>query len=644
MERKLTAILAADVAGYSRLMGTDEEGTLDALRAHREVVDGLVVAHRGRVFSSAGDSVVAEFPSAVEAINCAVEIQQEMDERNEAVAEDKRLQFRIGLNIGDVMAEGGNLFGDGVNMAARVQELAEPGGICVARNVYNQVKHKVGVAFESLGPHHVKNITEPVVVYRVLADGLAARPRVLMLLRQARQRVVRFGALAVVLLIAGGALAWRFYFQEPAGLPLPDKPSIAVLPFDNLTDDPQWDRLAGGITEDVITDLSMFRDLFVMARNSTEVYKDIAVDPRQVGRELGVQYVLEGSIQATDKTVRITAQLIDAATGRHVWSERYDGPLEDIFAVQSAVSKEVATRLANWEGVVAGAERARVHRAPPASLQAFDYFLLGMEQKSRFNRDDNIKAQELFRKATELDPRLARAYVGLAWTYCLEVDFAYASSPAQSVAECLEFAKTAVALDPGDADAHTVLSTAYTYVSDFARAETEIEHALALNPNSAETLMIYAYNGAWMFGKPELGRERGEQALRLNPTNYPTWYNQALRTAYYFAGDFEKSLVAAQRVAFPVASDFALLAAVNAQLGRDDEARTAAASVRQADPDWSAEEFLNDYGKFRRDTEMNLYFDGLRKAGVPICASDSLLAARPDLKRLAVCEQERAKS
>jgi TolB-like protein/class 3 adenylate cyclase len=496
VERWLAAILAADVVGYSRLMERDEQDTSTRLRAHREeLFEPAIEKHQGRVFKLMGDGLLAEFGSVVDAVECAVLLQREMAARNSSVAEDRRMQLRIGINLGDVIVEGEDRHGEGVNIAARLEQLAEPGGIYISRAVHDHVRNKLALGFEPLGERQVKNIAQPVAVYRVRLDTVPAVGKAV----PRRRKLPRRWALAAaaVLVIVGGATMWAVFRREPAPtLPLPDKPSVAVLPFDNLTNDPKWDRLAGGITEDVITDLSMSRDLFVIAGNSTAVYKGKAVDPRQVGLDLGVQYVLDGSIQATGNLARVTAQLIDSGTGRHVWSDRFERPLTDIFEIQEEVSNAVAARLSGWQGVIPEARRALAHRKQPESLQAFDYFLLGMEHQNRANKDDNIKAQELYRKAIELDPQLARAYVGLAWTHCVEIDFAYSRDPDASAKECLRLASKAVDLDPSDADAHAAVAGAYTFLREWEKSETEIEKAIALNPNNTDVLEIYAYVGA----------------------------------------------------------------------------------------------------------------------------------------------------
>jgi adenylate cyclase len=383
VDRRLAAIMAVDVVGYSRLVGADEAGTLARVKAHRiELAEPLVTEYHGRVVKLTGDGALVEFGSAVDAVECAVAIQNGMAEREGGEPEDRRIRLRIGINVGDIVHEDDDILGDGVNVAARLEGLAEPGGICIARNVHDQVKAKLDLAFEPMGEHRVKNIAEPITVYRVLPDsGGAVRTRPLGLASVLRGRRPAAIAAAVVMLLGAGAAGAWYGLWRPASepvvaeaaakppLPLPDKPSIAVLPFENLSGDPKEERLAGGLTEDVITDLSRYRELFVIARNSTDAYRGKHVDVRQIARELGVQYVLEGSLQTDGKRVRITAQLIDAMTGNHVWSERYDRALDDLFAVQDEVTQQIAGTLGGYEGRLAQASRERARRKPPESLQ-----------------------------------------------------------------------------------------------------------------------------------------------------------------------------------------------------------------------------------------------------------------------------------
>ena len=406
-----------------------------------------------------------------------------MAEREAAVQEDRRIAFRIGINVGDIIVDDGDILGDGVNVAARLEGLAEPGGICIARNVWNQVKAKLDFAFAPMGEHRVKNIAEPVIVYRV---DLEATGRAL---RRRSSGPASLGAVAaaVVLLLAAGdrrlvpARAGhprrrrfrrlrRLSGEARPALPLPDKPSIAVLPFDNLSGDPKQERLAGGLTEDVITDLSRFRELFVIARNSTEVYKGKAVDLRAVAHDLGVRYVLEGSLQIDDDRARVTAQLIDGTTGNHVWAERYERPLGDLFAIQDEVTQTIAASLGGMHGVVARAGRDVARRKPPGNLQAYDDYLLGIESKHRFTQEGNETAKQLFAKAIDLDPGFARAYVGLAMARSVDIDNGWTSSRQELLDDWLKAVHTALALDPSDSQARMMLGIYYQYVGDLAHS------------------------------------------------------------------------------------------------------------------------------------------------------------------------------
>jgi TolB-like protein/class 3 adenylate cyclase/Tfp pilus assembly protein PilF len=637
MERKLAAILAADVAGYSRLMGADEVGTLDMLRSSREAVDGLVAARRGRIFNSAGDSVVAEFGSAVEAIHCAVEIQQEMARRNEPVARGKRLEFRIGVNIGDVMAEGGNLFGDGVNVAARVQELAKPGGICASRNVYNQVKNKVGFAFEALGEYRVKNIAEPITVYRVLAGSMAASPLPLRWLAAARRHRLKVPALAVVVLLAAGATTWTV-LQEEA--PNSGKPAIAVLPLQNMGGDEATGRLADGLAEDIITDLARFRDLDVIARNSTAVYKDKAVDVRQVGKDLSVGYVLEGSIQRRADQIRITAQLVDAATGAHLWSERWDRPIEDTFAVQTEVSERVAGALGSVNGAESiGADAIRkAKRRLPASLTAYDYYLLAVEGKGQFTKEAMFAAVDNASKAIALDPNFARAYAVRARagynTTHYGVDFETAMQAMEADA------RRAVELDPNDPETRGALAWYLTIRGRLAESENEVMTALNANPANV-SVMIFAAAVLAVSGRPEEGAALADKVLRIDPRATAGSLN-TIKDAYFFTRRFEDTIAVISRIPENARGRGSrlFLCASYALLGQHDEAARARAELLAKYPSISAELMLNQDWAFARPQEENLFLDGFRAAGVPVCAQDVDLAKFAKPRRLPECVKQ----
>jgi TolB-like protein/class 3 adenylate cyclase len=457
VERRLAAILAADVVGYSRLMGEDEAGTHARLKAHRkEFIEPLVGEYRGRVVKLTGDGALVEFASAVDAVECAVAIQRGMAERQALEPEHRRLRLRIGINVGDIILEEGDIYGGGVNVAARLEGLAEPGGICVARSVYHQVKGKLALAFEPMGEHQVKNIAEPVETFRVPLDGVAAAP-VVSRPAPASVRVRRWlmpaaGAALAALGLIGGI--WYFW---PGAPPPEGRPGIVVLPFNNFGGDEATGRLADGITEDIITDLARFRDLDVIARNSTEVYKGKPVDVRQVGKDLKVGYVLEGSIQRQGDSVRVTGQLIDAETGAHVWSERWDRPAEDIFAVQTEVAEQVAAALGGdlTMGQITRAEVQRAKRLRPNDLTAYDYFQLGKESKATVSNID--QGIDYLTEAITLDPQLARAYSIRAWLYNFSIMFG--ADATTGLKQMVADAEKAVEIDPQDCESLGTLAS-----------------------------------------------------------------------------------------------------------------------------------------------------------------------------------------
>src|SRR5215468_3247157 len=405
VERKLAAILAADVAGYSRLMGVDEAGTLAQLKAHRrELIDPKIAEHRGRVVKTTGDGILIEFPSVVEAVGCAVELQQSMSERNSDVPGDHRIEFRVGINLGDIIIDGDDIHGDGVNIAARLEAMAEPGMVCLSAAAWEQVRGKVPFGADDLGEHQLKNIERPVRVFRITSGASTTVTR------------------------------------KP--LPLPDKPSIAVLPFQNLSGDPEQEYFADGMVEDIITALSRYRWLFVIARNSSFTYKGRAVDVKQVARELGVRYVLEGSVRKAASRVRIAGQLIDGSTGAHLWADRFEGALEDIFDLQDQVTASVVGAIAPR---LEQAEIERAKRKPTESLDAYDYYLRGMASSYRWTKEGFSEALRMFYRAIELDPDFASAHGAAAWCYCLRKVSGWMTDREQERAETEMLARRAVA-------------------------------------------------------------------------------------------------------------------------------------------------------------------------------------------------------
>ena len=510
MERRLAAILAADVQGYSHHTELDEETSTTTLRRYRAVVEELISAHRGHIFSSAGDGVVAEFPSVVEAIRCGVEIQNEIAERNAAVPEDGRMQFRIGVNLGDVIAEENNLYGTGVNVAVRLEQLAKPGGICLSQTVYDQVRKIVEIPFEDIGDHRLKNIAEPVHVYRILPGP--SPPWLKRLFSRASIRRQRFGvATGVLLLLLAVAAAGAFYLRQPAvlwdallggGLSLPEHAAIAVLPFNDMSATHDQQYLADGITEDLTTGLAKFPELIVMSRNATLTYKDKPTDTRQVGKDLNVRYLIEGSVQRADQNVRVTAQLIDASTGSQLWADGYDREISSIFAIRDDITRSIVGTLGGLGGKLAQAEVARLSAKNPNSFTAYDYLMRGWYEWHKFTRESNAAARDLFEQSRKIDPNYARAYAGLAWAYADDYDYEWTEDFEKTLKLTLEMAQTAVRLDPNDYQAQWALGWACLYNRQHERALAHYLRARELNPNDAELLAEMANFLIWI-GQPK---------------------------------------------------------------------------------------------------------------------------------------------
>jgi TolB-like protein/class 3 adenylate cyclase len=635
--RKLAAILSADAVGYSRLMAADEAATVETLKSYRDIIVRLVMRRGGRVVNAPGDALLAEFPSAVEAVQAAIEIQQSVEGHNIELEADRRMQFRIGVNLGDVIEESdGTIYGDGVNIAARLEALAEGGGVCISSTVYDAVEGKLALGFDFLGEHQVKNIAKPVRVYRVHAESKPPSARTRPKRRMQWQTAVP--ALALILLLLGAAGAWRW--SSPSVSPLSEKASIAVLPFDNIGGDSKWDRFADGITEDIITDLSHSKDLVVIARNSTEVYKGKPIDIRQIGRDLNVKYVLEGSVQSLGERIRVTAQLIEAASGSHIWSERYDRPLDDLFAVQNDVTQRIAATLTGYEGAVAEAERSLVRRKPPSDLTAYEYYLLGMEAKHKVTKEGLNEAEGLFRKALEIDPQLARAYVGLVDVQFYLIDLGLAPSVEEALSKMMDAGEKAVELDPDDGKTHLALGIAYAYHGKPQQALAEFDRAETLSPSDADLLLVIAWSIP-AFGESGRAVSLAEQSLKLNP-HYPDWYNQGLSYVFFFGEQYDKSVKYRLLVKEPLALDYAFLAMAYAYLGRTTDAETAAANVKKLDPTWIAELYLSDGGGYA-EKEAELFVTGARKAGLPDCVPADKLKDMPNLIRVKSCDEQRAK-
>ncbi len=642
MERKLAAILAADVVGYSAHMERDEAGTFERLRAGRkELFEPEIEKRHGRIFKLMGDGLLAEFSSVVDAVECAVSLQRGLAERNAARPEDQRLEVRIGINLGEVIVEGDDRYGEGVNVAARLQQLAEPGDICVSGKVAKEVEKKLAFGFESLGEQHVKNIAEPVSVYRVNLHGQPRRR--LLKARRLRNRWLMPAGLTVVVAVTAGAVLGIQGWWKSSGAAF-DEASIAVLPFENLGDDPKWERIADGITEDIITDLSQSDHVLVIARHSTNSYKGKSVDVRQVGADLGVRYVLKGSLQAIGDRVRIRAQLVDAATGADLWSERYDRPDQDIFAVQSDVTAKIANTLGSQVGVIRKSQFKLAQHKPPNSLTAYDTYLMAdavaLTPVGGITKDGLIEGEKLFHKAIELDPQMARAYVGLAYVYSLMYGYGFADSPEQALSKQMEAARKAVELDPNNNEAHGALGQALSWNGESAQALVEFDRAEALAPNDADTLALIAMNIA--AGESARAVRLAERAVLLNP-HYPNWYNYGLYWGYFFQEQFDKSLKYVKLVTGPSINEKSFLAMLYGYLNQPDEAKKAAAAVLKDDPEWTAEKFLTKWG-VDGEHETELVADGARKAGLRACATAAELKDNPNMIHVKSCDEERAKS
>jgi TolB-like protein/class 3 adenylate cyclase len=582
-QRRLAAIVSADVAGYSRLMGRDESGTLAALKSIRqEIIDPAIASHGGRIVKTTGDGLLLEFPSVVNAVRCAVEVQTAMADRTAGIAEDRRIAFRVGINIGDIIVEGDDIFGDGVNVAARLQEIAAPGGICISNRVHEDVRDRLDAAFDDGGTQALKNIARPVQVWR-LQPATAVPPKPV---------------------------------PAPTALPLPDKPSIAVLPFQNMSGDSEQEYFTDGITEDIITALSRFPTLLIIARNSSFTYKGKAVDIKQVGRELGVRYVLEGSVRRGGNRIRITAQLIDASTGNHVWADRYDRELTYVFAVQDEITATITARLGT------SIERVEIDasgRKSPSNLGAYDYYLRA--RASRHNssgREGGLQARAFCEKAIEIDPQFAPPYAEASYSYHREVAERWEVSRRQeAITKGLAMATRAMALDPALSIAHMTMSMLLFRARDYQGAATSGLRAIELNPNDPESYVARG-NMLYYTNNSREALALFQKAQLLNPF-YPPIYDYFLARCYLGHGELDHA-IAHSRACLRRLPNFwppqAILAAAYAHAGDKGEAQAALAEMIRLYPVGSLARYKQE-GDYQAGPETDYLYEGLRLAGLP---------------------------
>jgi len=585
-KRKLTAILSADVKGYSRLMGENEAATVKTLTSYRKIMAELIQQHHGRVIDSPGDNILAEFGSVVDAVQCSVAAQNEFKARNAELPENRRMQFRIGVNLGDVIEEENRIYGDGVNIAARLEALADPGGICISKTAFDQIESKLPLGYQFLGEQTVKNIAKPVGAYKVLME-----PRVF---DRDEGGEVKTGR------------------PDKQFLPLPDKPSIAVLPFVNMSRDPEQEYFSDGITQEIITALSKVPNLFVISHNSTFTYKGKPVKVKQMSEELGVRCVLEGSVQKSGDRVRITAQLIDALSGHHLWAERYDRDLKDIFALQDEITMKVITAL---QVELTAGEMVGMIAKGTKNIDAFIKYLQAYELIDGTSKEGNAQARKILEEAIVLDPEYSRLYMGLAMTHTYDVWHGTTESTEQSLARAFELAQKAISLDNSNAAIYTVLAVVYAMKRQYDKAIAECERAVSLDPNSAENIMRSGMVLNWA-GRAEEAIPYLQNAIRLNPFP-PALYLIQLANSYRDLGQYEKAIEASKKALQrePNAQFAYIHMAVSyIRLGQEKAARAAAAEILRINPKFS----LERYAKMLPFPQpvADLVIKDLRKAGL----------------------------
>ena len=627
VKRKLAAILSADGKGYSRLMGEDEKGTVRTLNAYKEAMAGLIQHHHGRVVDAPGDNVLAEFASVVDAVECAVEIQKKLKTRNVELPENRKMEFRIGVNLGDVIEDGEKILGDGVNIAARLESLSEAGGICISGTAFDQVRNKLELGYDYLGEQSVKNIALPVRVYKVLMEPEAAGKVVGEKKVKPRQwQRATIGLVVAVILVVAAVAIWQLYLRptrppvevaskQKMAFPLPDKPSIAVLPFAYTSGDPKHEYLSDGITDEVITALSKSSQLFVIGRNSTFTYKGKPVKFQQVSEEMGVRYVLEGSVQFSGERIRITAQLIDALTGYHLFSERYDRELKDIFATQDEIAMKIltATRVTLTQG-----EEARMFAKGTKSLEAYLKVMQAREHHEVFTKESQALARQLAEEAIAVDPGYALAYSYAALALAHEVTVGTYTNPREALERGMKLVQKAVALDDSLAHPHEILGKYYIMLNkDYEKGIAEAERAVTLEPNSVDAYTQLGVNLIWA-GRPAEAILILQKAMRLSPIPpYVCLY--CLAGCYSLTGQVEEAIALFRRILQKepnqLTSQLGLVTALM-KTGKEDEARAEAAKVLRIDPQFSLERYAKTLDHFKDRSVPDRMINALRKAGL----------------------------
>ena len=632
-KRKLTAIFSADAVEYSRLMAEDETATVETITAYREVMMSLINQHRGRVVDSPGDNVLAEFSSVVDAVQCAVAVQNEFQARNAGMAEDRRMAFRIGINLGDVIDEEDRIYGDGVNVAARLESLADPGGICISKTAFDQIETKLPLGYEYLGEQSVKNIPRPVGAYRVMM-----KPRVSVAGKSEEpaketsgRRTATLAAVMIAAVAVIGVVVWNLYlppspepesksdidtFWKKEWLPLPQKPSIVVLPFINLSNDPEQDYFSDGLTEDIITDLAKISGLFVISRTSSFHYKDKKIDVQQVGRKLGVRYLMEGSVRKTGEQVRINAQLVDTQNGNHLWSERYDLEQKDLFNIQNQILENIVTAV---DVVLVEGEQAKIYRNDTKNPEAYFAFAKALSLHRQFRKEANSLARQYLSKAIILDPKFANAIGLMGSTHWADARFGWSDNRSQSIEKGKQLANMALSIDSKSYGGLAALSMLSLLEKKYDRAVELREQAQSSRPNSASANALLALTYS-LVGREEEALPLMETAMRLSPF-YPYWFLANLCDIFRLLGRYEEAMAVADTIIdlnypFQIESGRLYKAAILIELGRDEEARKLAEEYKKLRPTFTLSWYKTT--RIYKDPQTTeKLISQLRKAGFP---------------------------